>query len=254
MSFCLKSDISQADVEPFLPSFLDTEGDPATSTSDSKRHTFTVIGVLLLDSKGTVVFSDQRAKQHCERGEGLSVEAGSLQISTCDGQFRGAHLHQFALKSRRPVHFVPRNGKLPLEVRFLPLPLAQLEASYLVCLVRDQEQERSMLLDHLSLQYRLSPSEVQLCFLLRDGHSLSEAAIELSTTYTALRARLKRIFEKTGVQRQTDLVRLLLYPSASEMRKQARPERGLRSRRNCKTVEPFIEEVCASFQANVAAI
>jgi DNA-binding CsgD family transcriptional regulator len=228
MSFSLKSNLFQPDVQSFLPPFLDSEGNPATSASDAKRHTFTVIGVLLLDSMGTVVFSDQRAKQYCERGEGLSVEAGSLQISTCDGRFRGTHLHRFALKSKRAVHFVPRNGKLPLEVRFLPLPVAQLAVSFLVCLVRDEEQERSMLLHQLSLQYRLSPSEVQLCFLIRDGHSLFEAAIELSTTYTAVRARLKRIFEKTGVQRQTDLVRLLLYPSASEMRIQNQAERDLR--------------------------
>jgi DNA-binding CsgD family transcriptional regulator len=82
------------------------------------------------------------------------------------------------------------------------------------------------------LQYRLSPAEAQLCFLIRDGHSLSEAAAQMSTSYNAVRARLKRVFEKTGIQRQADLVRLLLYRSALELHREHSSNRASKSRCN----------------------
>jgi DNA-binding CsgD family transcriptional regulator len=227
MPFSFESKLSEPSNQYVAPPFLGSVGrlSVTKSNSDVEKHTLAETGVLLLDSMGLVVFSDQSATEYCERGEGMSVEAGTLRIRTCDGRFEGSDLYRFALKSERTVHFVPRKGKLPLEVRFLPLPVVHQASSFLVCLLRDEEQERSTQLRLLCLRYRLSPSEVHLCFLIRDGHSLSEAAVQLSTTYSAVRARLKRIFEKTGVQRQTDLVRLLLYRSALEtpIQNQSRP-------------------------------
>jgi DNA-binding CsgD family transcriptional regulator len=245
MPFSFESNLYQLNSEHVPPSFLGSEGLPA----NVEKHTLTETGVLLLDSMGMVVFADQTANQHCERGEGISVEAGTLQIRTCDGRFQGRHLYRFARKSERAVHFIPRTGRLPFEIRFLPLPAAHQAGSLLVCLVRDEEQERSTQLRLLCLQYRLSPSELQLCFLIRDGHSLSEAAIQLSTTYNAVRARLKRVFEKTGVQRQTDLVRLLLYRSALEVRfggAHTEPDQSVSLGHEVTTreFESFIEQVC----------
>jgi DNA-binding CsgD family transcriptional regulator len=240
MPYTFESKLFQSDYQSVLPPFLGSGGRPAmTSAGNTENHAVTEIGIMLLDSTGTVVFSDRSAKQHCERGDGLSIESGTLQILTSDGRFRGAQLHRFALNSERTVHFVARKEKLPLEVRFLPLPAPQLAERFLVCLLRDEEQERSIQLRLLCLQYRLSPAEAQLCFLIRDGHSLSEAAIQLSTTYNAVRARLKRVFEKTGVQRQTDLVRLLLYRSALEMSIQNRPEHDRRVAMQLKNTVTF---------------
>lgn len=213
MEFSFESKPPQPDNQSVLPSFSATEVRPMTFTNVAESHTLAETGVLLLDSTGTVLFSNQNAREHCEHGDGLSIDGGTLQINTCDGRFRGANLHQFALKSEREVHFIPRNGKTSLELRFLPLPVTQLAATFLICLLRDEEHEHSTQLRLLCLHYRLSPAEIQLCILLLNGHSLSEAAIQLSATYNAVRARLKRIFEKTGVQRQTDLIRLLLYRS-----------------------------------------
>ena len=205
-----------AEIYNAFSSFLASFSLPPSNRT-AENHGFAEIGLLLLDSTGTVIFSDEMATHHCKCGDGLSLVSHTLEIYTSEGRFRGEEIYRLALRSKLGLHFVPRNGKVPLEVRFLQLPLQQLGSGFIICLLRDEEHERSMLLRQLCLKYRLSPSEAQLCFLVRDGYSLSEAAVQLSTSYGAVRARLKRIFEKTGVQRQPDLIRLLLYRSASEM-------------------------------------
>src|SRR5260370_213297 len=141
MPYTFESKLFQPDSQSVLPPFFGSGGRPAmASAGNTEKHAVTEIGIMLLDSTGTVVFSDQSAKQHCERGDGLSIEAGILQILTCDGRFRGAQLHRFALNSERTVHFVARKGKLLLEVRFLPLPPPQLPQRFLVCLLRVEAQ------------------------------------------------------------------------------------------------------------------
>jgi len=58
--------------------------------------------------------------------------------------------------------------------------------------------------------FDLSPSEANLAALLTEGFTLAEAARETGLTESTVRSYSKRIFEKLGVGRQTDLVRLIL--------------------------------------------
>jgi DNA-binding CsgD family transcriptional regulator len=58
--------------------------------------------------------------------------------------------------------------------------------------------------------FQLGNREAQLASLLACGKTLSEAAEELHITESTARTYSKRIFEKTGVRRQTDLVRRIL--------------------------------------------
>jgi DNA-binding CsgD family transcriptional regulator len=49
---------------------------------------------------------------------------------------------------------------------------------------------------------------------LLEGHSLTEAADSCGVTYNTAKSQLKIIFLKTSVQRQGDLIRLLLNTNA----------------------------------------
>jgi DNA-binding CsgD family transcriptional regulator len=64
--------------------------------------------------------------------------------------------------------------------------------------------------DYLRRRYGLTKAEadVALEFLKGDGHTAAGA--RLGTTATTVRAHLSHIFEKTGVRRQAELVRLLM--------------------------------------------
>ncbi len=58
--------------------------------------------------------------------------------------------------------------------------------------------------------FDLTPSEAHLATLLANGLTLAEAARRLDLTENTVRSYSKAIFSKTGVRRQTDLVRLIL--------------------------------------------
>lgn len=58
-------------------------------------------------------------------------------------------------------------------------------------------------------KYSLTPSEVQLGRCLLQGDSLRRAAGTMGITYETARDKLKTIYQKTGVNKQTQLVLLL---------------------------------------------
>jgi DNA-binding CsgD family transcriptional regulator len=74
--------------------------------------------------------------------------------------------------------------------------------------------------------YGLTPAETRLTLLLLADCSLAESARLLGITLSTARSMLKRIFEKTGTNRQAALVRLMLSGFA-----QVRPEPGVREQR-----------------------
>ena len=58
--------------------------------------------------------------------------------------------------------------------------------------------------------FNLTPAETALALELANGLSLEEAAEELNIRRNTARAHLRSIFSKTGVRRQTELVRIML--------------------------------------------
>jgi DNA-binding CsgD family transcriptional regulator len=58
--------------------------------------------------------------------------------------------------------------------------------------------------------YHLTPAEERLATLLAQGESLKEAAEGLGISRNTAATQLKSVFQKTGVHRQSDLVRLVL--------------------------------------------
>ena len=64
--------------------------------------------------------------------------------------------------------------------------------------------------DLLRLLFDLTPAEARLTRHLLEGRTPAEAAAHLRITNATTRVHLRRIFAKTGVRRQAELVRLLL--------------------------------------------
>ena len=58
--------------------------------------------------------------------------------------------------------------------------------------------------------YALTVVEARLAAWLAQGKSVHEAAAAMGITVNTARAYLKRIYDKTGVRRQPELVRVLL--------------------------------------------
>ena len=61
----------------------------------------------------------------------------------------------------------------------------------------------------LAARYGFTPTEVQVLQLLAAGHPLRYAAEQLNVKTSTARTHLRNLFDKTGLRRQTDLLRLL---------------------------------------------
>lgn len=65
----------------------------------------------------------------------------------------------------------------------------------------------------LARSFGLTPAELRLARHLADGGTLAAYAAEQNVSRNTARTHLSSIFQKTGVNRQADLVRLLLAES-----------------------------------------
>ena len=63
--------------------------------------------------------------------------------------------------------------------------------------------------------FELTPAETSLAIQQANGLSFDEAAQALSIRLNTARAHLRSIFSKTGVRRQTELVRIMLNSVAA---------------------------------------
>ena len=64
--------------------------------------------------------------------------------------------------------------------------------------------------NRLRERYGLTAREVRVALLIAEGHVVKDVSAILEVSIFTVRAHLRRIFMKTGVNRQAALVRLLL--------------------------------------------
>jgi DNA-binding CsgD family transcriptional regulator len=76
-------------------------------------------------------------------------------------------------------------------------------------LVVDPDSQVHFARDAFAKLFGLSPAECRLAVALLNGLQLEVAAGELRISYETARTTLKRIFQKTGTDRQAELVVLL---------------------------------------------
>jgi DNA-binding CsgD family transcriptional regulator len=85
-----------------------------------------------------------------------------------------------------------------------------------VIVLRDPALPAMLSVGDLERLFGLSPAEARLATRLADGEGLDEAAVALGVSRNTARSQLQSVFTKTGVNRQGDLVRLLLSSAASQ--------------------------------------
>jgi len=80
--------------------------------------------------------------------------------------------------------------------------------------VQKPARSASLPLDELARQYQLTAGEVRMLDALIDVGGVPETACALKLSPATVRTHLRHVFEKTGVRRQADLVKLIAcYPS-----------------------------------------
>lgn len=185
------------------------------------------VATLLIDENGTVLDQNLFARSILESGDGLKLVGGRLEAfypsdnrelwklikqSFAQAKHKNQHVLPEALSITRP------SGEVNLGVVIEVIPSqGWVEGSYqpqAVIYIRDAVSKSQASSDVAKKLFGLTPAETALSLQLTNGLSLEEAAEALNIRRNTARAHLRAIFSKTGVRRQTELVRIFLNSAA----------------------------------------
>jgi DNA-binding CsgD family transcriptional regulator len=183
-------------------------------------------GVLLVDVEARILFVNRVARALLDARDGLRLEAGALSASDADAErtLRGLVAscagEANAATDRGGDIALPRGAdRLPLNLLVTPIRPETLRAaipwtlgqrSAAIVLVSDPETEIRARIGSLRERFGLTPAEAAFALEIIKGDGRQATADRLGITVGTARSHLSKIFDKTGVRHQAELVRLLL--------------------------------------------
>jgi DNA-binding CsgD family transcriptional regulator len=197
---------------------------PSASSAGTRALVFVLdqmpVGILLVDRSSRVVWANLSARLLA--GDGIALCDGRLAATAPEKRDALASLVRRALDAGAAgaslgpeAIMVPRSlGATPLVVVVRPLEAPDARpgeaAARAVVYVSDPDRGLRASRERLSQLFGLTRAEAGLVALLAEGHGVREAAALLGITEETARTYVKRAFQKTGVRRQAELVRLAL--------------------------------------------
>lgn len=175
------------------------------------------IGVVLLNADGRVVEIDCEARRRLEHRSDIFIERDRLRLSDRQANSRLArNIEDLLCKPSGQEYCVAMEGNENRDLELLLCTIdpgagyASPDAPRLAIYTRSGDTIRFDQMPQILDLYNLTRREAELAGLLTHGMTLAEAARELGVTEMTARTYSKRIFLKTGVRRQSELVRRLL--------------------------------------------
>ena len=177
------------------------------------------VATLVLDESGSVLRINPVAQGILASGDGLKLVGGRLEATyPSDNRelqrlIRGA-FGQDTLKTAEAMSVTRPSGQVNLGLVVEPIPSMDWadEKGKPAALVYIRDAASKSLASEVVTKqlFNLTKAETALAMELANGLSLEEAAQLLNIRRNTARAHLRSIFSKTGVRRQTELVRILL--------------------------------------------
>lgn len=178
----------------------------ATSSALQRSLDRLRIGVILLDDAHRVVLANRSAVALLEGADGSSFVAANALAPRRDR----IQLAVERLLDSRATGAGPARPHVSISRLAHPDEISSFLGATTVVFIPDPATVESELVDPLRKHYGLTPAEARLAALLASDFTLDEAAEHLGLSVGTVRTRLKRLFEKTGTNRQASLVRLLV--------------------------------------------
>lgn len=178
------------------------------------------LGVVLLDASGRVAWCNTLGKAILSGGGPLRLV--QTRLVACAREDGEALQRLVERATTRPDHLAEMHGDEILlgddtcqewvvsASRLRPESEGASGAQLQTLLLFRQTTQGHELASRLRADFGLTPAESRLAAALADGACLADAAERFGTTRATVRSQLKSIFCKTGVSRQTELVRLVL--------------------------------------------
>jgi DNA-binding CsgD family transcriptional regulator len=183
-------------------------------TLDHSRH-----AVLLLDAFGRIRHANAAAEALLAEPDGLCAAAGRLTAAAAadarrlEGLIARAACPDSSSREAGSMGLKTPSRRQPLSLIVSPLrserSIGPRAASVLVC-VADLEAGLSLPERQLRELFGLTPAETRLALELLKGADLRESALALGTSPTTVRNQLAAIFAKTDVNRQAELIQLMM--------------------------------------------
>jgi DNA-binding CsgD family transcriptional regulator len=176
-------------------------------------------GALLVGAGGKVRPANHLAEAILEGGDGLTLRDGQL---TCADRAETATLHRLiaqcsrgiAVRDEGTMQVTRSEGRGPLTVQCLPFPASNwwpgFNQQLAMIFVTDPDARMVQATERLRQRYGLTPAEARLAWEIVRGGGRKAAAQSRGISVATARSQLTSIFDKTGVRRQSELVRLLL--------------------------------------------
>lgn len=182
---------------------------PGNSPWTAEHLPWSIFG---LSARGDVVEMNQSARQMVERREGLLLFAGHLAAASRRIRPQFEMLLDSGLSGHVAEMLLPRKSEVPLVLQIVPVAgRSQTKPNGVsaVLYVRDPKRDGKGYEAILQRMYGLTPAELRLVGILRQGISLQDTAELLNLSRNTARNQLQNVFDKTGARRQSELVFLL---------------------------------------------
>jgi len=177
------------------------------------------VATLVLDESGSVLRVNPVAQGILASGDGLKLVGGRLEATYPSDnrelqRLIRAAFAQDTVKSADAMSVTRPSGQVNLGLVVEPIPSLDWadEKGKPAALVYIRDAASKSLASEVVTKqlFNLTKAETALAMELANGLSLEEAAETLNIRRNTARAHLRSIFSKTGVRRQTELVRILL--------------------------------------------
>ena len=178
------------------------------------------VGVLHLDRRGTILVANDRARDLLRRGDGLSDRGGFLGARWPADNARlkellGRALPAYGGEAVGGSMTVRRSLALarlvlhvnPVTVRQMDISAGRVAA---LVLVADPESRPSIDPELVAEALDLTLSESRVAVWLAEGRTVRDIAVATRRKESSVRWLIRQIYDKQGISRQADLVRLVL--------------------------------------------
>jgi DNA-binding CsgD family transcriptional regulator/PAS domain-containing protein len=184
-----------------------------------------LLGMVSFDQNGTIIETNPEARRILSEKDGIWLAGNNLCLDNSQESrdlqrllrqaLSGASINDEGPGMVEAMAVTRPSGRAKLGVLVKAVPMGQFSESKqrpaVVVFLRDPESNAAQPSQELVRRlFGLTRMEAQLALLLTEGLTLDEAAEKMNVRRNTARTHLRSIFCKTGVTRQTMLVRLLL--------------------------------------------
>jgi DNA-binding CsgD family transcriptional regulator len=214
-------------VQRLLPHFAkaDQVAAKVSTVSDAKRLAMAVLdrmdyGIVIVNQAGHVRMTNQRAEQWLQSGEVIQSLFGRIRLTNAKdndalcGLIRTAASDNKADMQAKTIETLATHSNTGVRIAVLPISndekrqLDDDDASVVVVL-SDNNQQRAMASHVLQDSYGLTVAETKVATGLARGQTQDELSESLFVSLSTIKTHTQHIYQKIGVSRQVDLVRLV---------------------------------------------